>query len=132
MKAIATVNHADVIDVRDLIARFEELESLSDNEGGTFNAAMSDTKRAELQALKTTLSELKGMGGDEQWRGEWYPLTLIHEDHFTQYVKELATDCGYLPRDLPDWIAVDWERTAEAVQQDYLMIDIGDRTYWTR
>ena len=65
MKAIATVNHADVIDVRDLIARFEELESLSDNEGGTFNAAMSDTKRAELQALKTTLSELKGMGGDE-------------------------------------------------------------------
>jgi len=30
------------------------------------------------------------------------------------------------------WIAIDWERTAEAVQEDYTPIDIDGHTYWTR
>ena len=122
----------DIIDTRDLIDRFESLESLHDNEGGTFNETLTDDEKEEFGTLKEILAAIKGLGGDEQWRGDWYPLTLIRERYFTTYTQELLEDTGIIPTNLPDWVAIDWERTAEAVQEDYTPIEIAGHTYWTR
>jgi len=112
----------DIVDVRDLIDRFESLESLHDN----------DDEKEEFGTLKEILAAIKGLGGDEKWRGDWYPVTLIHERYFTTYTQELLEDTGIIPTNLPDWVAIDWERTAEAVQEDYTPIEIAGHTYWTR
>ena len=75
---------------------------------------------------------LKGQGGDEQWRGDWYPVTLIRDDYFAEYAKDLIHDCGDMPRDIPHYIAIDWEATAKNIQADYTPLDIGPSTYWYR
>src|SRR5688572_31690522 len=99
-------NSDDVIDVRDVIARVEELEAdpdairsynrLSepcadcgadpneqhdaDCEGGSHSIELAE----ELVKLNALLDELRGNGGDEEWRGEWYPITLVRESYFEE------------------------------------------------
>lgn len=131
----ATITSSDsIIDVRDVIARFEELEAATDNPQGyePIDGMTYDEAKAEYEALKALLDELKGNGGDEKWLGDWYPITLIRDDYFTEYAEELVKDCGYIHPELPSWIAIDWEKTAEAVQQDYTSVEFGGDTYWYR
>jgi len=122
----------NIIDVRDLIERFEALDSLRDNAGGTFNEGFTKEDADEARELRALLDALKGLGGDEQWRGDWYPLTLIHDAYFTEYTQELLEELGTIPGDFPAWIAIDWERTADALQEDYTPVEINGLTYWTR
>ena len=134
---------ADVIDVRDIIARVEELENdrddyMAPNRDGHMTmigadwAADNSDDAAELAALQTILDELKGYGGDEQWRGDWYPITLIGEHYFTEYAQDLLADCGELPRDLPHYIEIDWQATARNIRIDYSPVDIDGVAYWYR
>lgn len=104
----------DIIDLRDLTDRLEALEALT--EAG--DATAGDLE--ELSALATLLEALKGFGGDHQWRGDWYPLLLINEDHFTTYAEGLADDIGAIPKDAP-WplCCIDWDAAAEALKVDY-------------
>jgi hypothetical protein len=118
----------DVIDVRDIIARVETLEDECDDT----SALSTPEARAELTALRAILDELSGNGGDEQWRGDWYPITLIDDAYFVDYVRDLLADCGEVPRDLPDYIEIDWRATARNVQPDYSSVEIDGRTYWYR
>ena len=113
---------ADVIDVRDIIERYEALEDAADG--------LPDAEeRCQLAAI---LDELKGKGGDEKWRGDWYPLVLIRDSHFTDYVRELLADCGDVSASLPWYVAVDWGQTARNFHVDYTTIDIDGVTYWYR
>jgi len=111
---------ADIIDVRDIIERFEELEQLTEGQEEEFGALMS------------LLDDLENNGGDEQWRGDWYPITLIRESHFTDYTREMLEDCGTIPRDLPAWVHIDWEATAREVKMDYSYVSIGEVDYLYR
>jgi hypothetical protein len=145
----------DSIDVRDIIARLEELES--DREDAELATdEMSDEDRAdpekltplqewldtpdgeEYERLHALMSDLAQCGGgDEQWRGDWYPLTLIADRHFTSYAQELIEDCGDIPRNLPHYVEIDWEATARNIRMDYTSIDVpyGMRkslTFWVR
>lgn len=119
----------DMIDVRDIIARIEELENLIEGEGCDDTC---DEYNEELKALMALMQELKGMGGDEQWQGDWYPLALIRDSYFTDYTRELLEDCGDLPRDFPHYIEIDWKATARNIQIDYSSVEINGVTYWTR
>jgi len=122
---------ADVIDVRDIIERFEELE----REYDAFDTPEEIKNWSDLEEftiLQTTLEELQGNGGDEQWRGDWYPVTLIAESYFTDYAKEMLEDCGTIPSDLPWYVAVDWEETANNIKVDYSEIELGGSTYFYR
>ena len=112
---------ADIIDVRDIIERYEELEAESD---GLPNAE-------ERYQLACILSDLKGNGGDEEWRGDWYPLTLIRESSFTDYAQELVCDC-YDLKGLPNFVHIDWEATAREVLIDYSATTIDGATYFYR
>lgn len=126
---------ADIIDTRDIIARFEELESnlegLTSFEDAQAQGLQGDWE--EMGVLGTILEELAGMGGDERWRGDWYPLTLIRDSHFRDYAEELADDCGMIPEDAK-WPlnCIDWEQAARELRYDYSGVDIDGVTYWTR
>lgn len=117
---------ADIIDIRDIIARYEELVETIGNHG---RQAEDD---AEMRQLAAILDELKGNGGDEQWRDDWYPGTLIADSYFTAYARDLLADIGTIPRDLPSWIEIDWNATARNIRMDYTPIDIDGVTYWYR
>lgn len=117
-------NNDDVIDVRDIIARVEELRESRDE---------LREESEELQTLENLLEELKGNGGDEQWGGDWYPVTLIRDSHFENYAQELAEDCGLVNVDAK-WPnnCIDWEKAARELQWDYSTVDFGETTYWYR
>lgn len=119
-------NMQDVLDVRDIIARIEELEDMQHDE------SISADETAELAQLSELLKDMAGAGGDEQWRGDWYPVTLIRDSYFTDYAQELVEDCGYISKDFPTWIEVDWEATAHNVRMDYSAAAFAGVTYWFR
>lgn len=126
---------ADVIDVRDIIARVEELEAevaLLGQSKEASDQVAADEAGEELATLRDILAELAGYGGDEQWRGDWYPVTLIQDKYFEDHVRELLDDCGLIPKDLPHYVAIDWETTAQNIQVDYTPVEIDGLTYWYR
>lgn len=126
--AIEITNTDDVIDIRDVIARAEELSAQKMDSPDEW----SDGDESELKELVALLGACKGMGGDHQWQGVWYPVTLIHDRYFTEYTEDMLKDCGVLPRDVPWYIVIDWEATANNVRQDYTSVDFDGQTYWVR
>ena len=119
----------EMIDVRDMIERFEELESeMPDADDEAAMSAWDDL--AEYLSIKATLDELSGNGGDEQFRGDWYPVTLIRDDYFPKYMDEMLEDCGDLPKDLPCYLSITVDY--DALQQDYTSVEINGETYWYR
>ena len=56
----------------------------------------------------------------------------IEEDDFEDYCEELVIDCGYIPKDFPSWIEIDWEATASNMKQDYSELDYQGITYLFR
>ena len=129
-------NDDDLIDVRDVIARVEHLEQLRQpgpvDLGEDDNEQDQDSLFAELASLEALLGELVGNGGDEQWRGDWYPVTLIRESHFVEYCQELCADIGDLPTALPSYIVIDWQATARNIRMDYLEVEFAGVVYMTR
>ena len=144
---------ADIIDIRDIIERFEEIEAdllecfneqqeIEGDDTQTDNpedsAFLSWTEQTthddaeEYQQLKAILTELNGAGGDEQWRGDWYPLILIKDSYFTDYCMDLVQDIGDIPRDIPSYLVIDWDATADNLRYDYSETSIGDNDYLFR
>jgi len=140
---------ADIIDVRDIIDAVERLEedTRGIRSGSPLNPAQflkkyrefhypglgySDSILEELAMLTSILNNLCNNGGDEEWRGDWYPLTLIRNSYFVAAMRELVQDIGDLPRDIPSYLEIDWDATAENLRVDYSSVDIGDLTYWYR
>ncbi len=91
---------------------------------------LDDDETKELETLETLLDELEGCGGDEQWEGNWYPVTLIRDSYFEEYMDELLEDIGDIPKDLPSYltISVDYR----ALQMDYSSVEFDGETYWYR
>ena len=115
--------HCDTINIRDIIERIEALEDECDG---------LENECQELQTLLSIMDELNGQGGDEQWRGDWYPLTLIHENYFVDAMRQLMEDVGDIPHPFPSYIVIDWEATAENLRVDYSSVEIEGHTYWFR
>lgn len=135
MKNHAISNTDNIIDVRAIIARVEELETERDAFDGDlegWSEAFPDDA-SDLGKFTALLDDLKGYGGDEQWRGDWYPVTLIRDSHFQAYAEELAEDCGMIKRDAT-WPnnCIDWEEAARQLQQDYATAEYDGVTYWYR
>ena len=135
----------DLIDVRDVISRVEELRSERDSVQEDIDNAVDDLEvdaaegameawaadnAEELSTLESLLENLCGCGGDEQWEGDWYPQTLIHENHFESYMDQMLDDIGDIPKDLPSYltITVDYD----ALKQDYSEVEYEGETYYYR
>lgn len=129
---------ADVIDVRDIIARVLELRDERDEYNEKMGSpdawdGVPDGEPEELAMLEGILSELAGYGGDEEFDGDWYPITLIAESYFQEYAQNLAEDCGMVDTSA-SWPmnCIDWEQAARELQMDYSNILIHGSTYWYR
>jgi len=112
----------DIIDVRDIVARIESLEDTEDED-----------EKTELARLTELMDDLAGNGGDEQWRGVWYPITLIRDSYFEDYARELADDIGAIDSKA-GWpnTCIDWEQAARELQMDYTTAELDGITYWYR
>jgi hypothetical protein len=137
-------------DIREMIARFEELESElerrftdehpdedSDTEGAAFTTWLErqaeDDTVSEFRKIRAFLEDVRGNGGDEQWRGDWYPVGFIADHYFEDYARELAEDIGAVQSDA-SWpnTHIDWRAAADALRQDYSSVDIDGSEYWYR
>ena len=61
-----------------------------------------------------------------------YGVTLVDVDDWEEYVEELLEDIGYIPKDFPSWIEIDWEATANNVRQDYIEVEYQGNSYLGR
>jgi hypothetical protein len=96
---------------------------------GAFDWAQSE-EAGELAELTAALEELAGDGGDHEWRGDWYPGTLIADHYFEDYARELAADIGAVNEEIGWPMAhIDWSAAAAALQQDYSCVELGGVTW---
>ena len=79
----------------------------------------------ELESLKEEISN----NSDE---GFEYGIQLIHESDIDDYLNEMLIDCGYLPKDLPSWIEIDWQATYDNMKEDYNEIELNGNTFYVR
>jgi hypothetical protein len=120
---MAIDKYDDLIDIRDVIARVEEIEEFQASEG-----LINDEEAEELIALQALLEECKGNGGDEQWRGDWYPISLIRDSYFKDYAQELAEENASWPNN-----CIDWDQAARELRMYYYTsVDFDGVTYWVR
>lgn len=122
-------NSEDVIDVRDVIARFEYLEG---SRGRAIEEADTDLLY-EFEVLNDLLGELEGNGGDEEWRGDWYPLLLVRDSHFKDFAQQEAEDLDLIKANA-SWPnnCIDWDQAARELQMDYTPTEFDGVTYWYR
>ncbi len=121
----APTNSDDCFDMRDAIARFEELER---DEG------RDESDEEEFKALSELLEETKGNGGDEQWRGGWYPVTMIRDSNWTAYAQEYAEEICESDMREARWPfnCIDWDEASRQLQMDYTSCEFDGVTYWYR
>lgn len=122
----------DYFDSRDVLARIDELEEEyagEDPEGNFVNiAGMDEDEREEYAALLELREEA------EPYIADWnHGETFISEDHFEDYARELAEDCGYITDEVT-WPLnrIDWEAAAEDLKIDYTSFEFRGTTYWAR
>lgn len=140
----------DMLDVRDIIGRLKELEAeLKMAKDGQSVYAEKMTLDAyiagvsikdhpfmdeinEYVILRDFLAELKGQGGDEQWRGDWYPVTLIRDSYFEDAMDQMLEDCGDLKpyAERPSYIKIKIDY--DALKMDYASAELDGVTYWMR
>jgi hypothetical protein len=117
-------NSDDILDIRDIIERYEELEALADPD---------DDDNEEFHLLGNLLSELKGCGGSHQWKGDWYPDSLISGSYFRDYAEELAYDIGAIdPKASWPLNHIDWVKAADELKGDYSIVEFDGESYWYR
>ena len=80
---------------------------------------------AELEDLKEEISN----NSDE---GFEYGIQLIHENYIDDFLDGLLEDCGYLPKDLPHWIKIDWQATYDNMKEDYNEIELNGNAFYVR
>ena len=127
----ATDNTEDIIDLRNVIARVEEIE-------GELDAADDDAAdepdvidlKEELATLEAFLEECKGNGGDYQWRGDWYPVTAIRDSYFEEAMDSMLEENGDIPSNIPPYltITVDYD----ALMRDHIGVEFDGVTYYVR
>lgn len=145
----------DVFDSRDFEERIEELEGEFasheeevENCEDALNDADEDDDKAELEEdlakAKKALADWNGENAEElrklkDFREEvegycdWnHGETFIAESYFVEYCEDLVKDIGDLPRDLPSYLAIDWEKTAENLKVDYSEATLEGSTFFFR
>lgn len=127
-------NRQDILDVRDIIERYEDLRGeLFDDDGNRLTVMWDDDTEHEYETLGALLEELRGYGRNHQWDGDWYPVTLIRDSHFVEYAQEFAEEIGAFNPNA-SWPAnyIDWSAAADALKMDYSSVEFDGVDYWYR
>ena len=137
---------SNYIDTRELNERLDELERLeqavTDAREALDNAEGDEAKddaqdaldKAEVDFGADEQEELKALRNlRDEVGGEWrYGVTLIPENEFEDYCRELVEDIGDLPKGVPGYIVIDWEATANNLRVDYSSVDYNGESYLYR
>ena len=78
------------------------------------------------------LEELKEEVSNNSDEGFEYGIQLIHENEIDDYLHEILVECGYIPKDLPSWIEIDWQATYDNMKQDYSELELNGSTFYVR
>lgn len=81
----------------------------------------------ELHSLRELCDEASDYSSD--WT---YGEQLIRKSYFTEYVKELCEDCGDVPRNMPSYLVIDWDATADNIAVDYTEVEFDGVPYMIR
>jgi hypothetical protein len=111
-----------ILDTRDLQKRLEELEEI-EADCKENNVAEDADEAEELTELRNMVDEIY------DWKDG---ATLIPVDDFTEYVQDMLDVTGEVPKDIPSFVVIDWEATAENLKSDYSEIDYQGETYLYR
>ena len=137
----------NVLDTRDLIEKREELKEKIFNdflECFPQYEDMTDSyddilmEEEEIQDWKEgwykEIEHIEEIDSIEEEIGSEfdYGTTLIDEYDMEEYVKDLLEELGYIPKDFPSWIEIDWSSTADNVKQDYSEVTYQGREYFYR
>ncbi len=145
----------NVIDTRDLINKREELmQAIIEDAESKFFWEFTDYEEIESffnDEVSEHLTEEQKCAFSEYWQDEinhiaeidnieteigsefTYGTPLIDEDYWVEYVEEeLIKGCGDLPQDIPWYIEIDWDKTANNIRIDYGSIRYQDNTYYYR
>ncbi len=112
------------------IEDFEELEAYLDDEA---SKGLTEEEREDF--FEYMADEYNAIREIDELEEEIYSrefengIHLIEEDVFEDYVEEFVKDCGYIPKDLPSWIEIDWETTADNMRNDYSEVEFRGETY---
>ena len=121
-------NTESILDVQDITDRVEFLEETS-----KLMALLEEDDHEEYAELMALLEEMRGYGGNHQWRGDWYPDYLIRDTYFKEYAQELADDIGAIKSDIGwPYSCIDWDRAARELQMDYTSVEYQGVIYWYR
>ena len=139
----------DTIDPYDIQQRVEGLESeraelkdaVDDAEKQVAFAQLNeeDTEEATeaLDIAEKELQEWDDDSGDHlrELQGiisEVGEETLIRDSNFVEYCEEMVKDIGDMPKEIPDYIVIDWDATAENLRADYSSTEFDGVTFWYR
>ena len=136
----------NVLDTRDLIEKREELKEKIFNDflecfpqyehmTDSYEDILMDEE--EIQDWKEVWSEeidhIEEIDSIENEVSEFNDgTTLIDESDMVEYVKDLLDELGYIPKDFPSWIKIDWSSTADNVKQDYSEVTYQGTEYLYR
>jgi hypothetical protein len=128
----------EYLDTRDLQERLEELEGeRTDLQEAVNDAEGEEEKQTAHEELDVwegdNLEELEALWKLKDEVSEWDDGNLlVPKDDWIDYVEEMLKDYGYLPPEIPWYIEIDWEKTAENIAQDYGTVDYMGTTYYYR
>ncbi|QIQ60809.1 hypothetical protein [Stenotrophomonas phage vB_SmaS_BUCT548] len=114
----------------------EEFNDMPENEGVDFDAWLRNEADydadddEELTALEAIAEELRGMGGNHQWHGDWYPDEIIHTDDFEERMDDMVEELYDFHKGLPSWISVKIDY--DALKQDYTVHEFDGHIFYAR
>jgi DNA repair exonuclease SbcCD ATPase subunit len=111
-----------------LVDAVDEADTEDDKEAAQENLdAWDDEHGEEYKALEEFCNEA------EQYCSDWHHgVQLILDEHWTEYAEQLTDDLGAIPRNMPTYVVIDWEATADNLKADYTAVEWGAYTYWVR
>lgn len=131
--------HGDIVGRQEIEQRLWELETERDELLNETCENLTEEQDEDTVREETALIWEKQTDEGQEWRTLTDVLEemgdadyLIAEVHFSDYVEEMLKDCGDIPRDLPWYVEIDWETTAQNVRQDYSELEWDGHTYLYR
>jgi chromosome segregation ATPase len=154
-------NRDNIIDSRDIIAKFEDLEIEREDIISKLDEAkeeLRDTNKTDpeneekVQELDNIIADterelenweydyldeynsLKSLIEEASDSPDWfYGETLIKDSYFETYAQEFAEDIGAIEKS-SQWpnYCIDWEWAAKELQIDYFTVNFDGETYWIR
>ena len=109
-------------ELHDYIKQYGE-EAFNDYGKTYYELLEEDSSKVEAWLKIFQMADIEFL--EENYHGKW--------DSGADFAESICEDCGYIPRDLPTWIKIDWEETWEdGLSWDYSISKNGHvfRTSW--